>query len=63
MHFAVKVESQCKRDCCWVDGNLATLTYWGYNQILNTGVSLGLSRVDLPLSGVGKSINGNLAYH
>ena len=27
----------------WVEVNLATLTYWGYNQILNICVSLPLS--------------------
>ena len=29
-----------KSDCCWVEVNLATLTCWGYLQILNIGVSL-----------------------
>ena len=34
-----KVECR-KQDCYWVEVNLATLTYWGYHQILNIGVSL-----------------------
>ena len=29
-------------DCCWVEMNLATLTYWGHYHILNIGVSLSL---------------------
>ena len=33
------VECRHKQDCCWVEVNLATLTYWGYYQILNIGVS------------------------
>ena len=35
-----KVECRCKQDCCWVEVNLATLTYWGYYQLLNVGVSV-----------------------
>ena len=34
------VECRRKQDCCWVEVNLATLTYMGYYQILNIGVSL-----------------------
>ena len=37
-----KVERRHKQDCCWVEVNLATLTCWGYYQIVNTGVSLPL---------------------
>ena len=29
-----------KSDCCLFEVNLATLTSWGYYQILNTGISL-----------------------
>ena len=36
------VECQCKQDCCWVEMNLATFSYWGYYQILNIGVSFSL---------------------
>ena len=36
----IKVECRYKQDCCWDDVNLATLTYWGYYQILNIGISL-----------------------
>ena len=35
-----KVECWCKQDCYWVEVNLATLTYWGYYQILNIGISV-----------------------
>ena len=35
-----KVDCWRRQDCCWVEVNLATLTYWGCNQILNIGVSL-----------------------
>ena len=35
-----KVECRRKKDSCWFEVNLATLTYWGYNQILSIGVSL-----------------------
>ena len=38
------MECQHKQDCCWVEVNMATLTYWGYYQILNIGVSLSLSQ-------------------
>ena len=33
---------ECKHDCCWVEVNLATLTYLGYYQILDIGVSLSV---------------------
>ena len=36
------VECWRKSDCCRVELNLATLTYWGYYQILNIGVSLNM---------------------
>ena len=36
----IKVMCRHKQDCCWVEVNLATLTYWGYCQIVNIGVSL-----------------------
>ena len=35
-----KVEFWHKQDCCWVEVNLATLTYCGYHQILIIDVSL-----------------------
>ena len=35
-----KVESWPKSDCCWVEVNLVTFTYWGYYQIINIGVSI-----------------------
>ena len=35
-----KAGCQRKQDCFWVGVNLATLTWWGYYQILNIGVSL-----------------------
>ena len=38
-----KVVSQHKQDFCWVEVNLATITCWGYYQILNIGLSLSLS--------------------
>ena len=28
LHFVVQVECRHKQDCCWVEVNLATLTYW-----------------------------------
>ena len=34
-----KVERRRKQDCCWVEVNQATLSYWGYCQILKIGVS------------------------
>ena len=37
-----KVECRCKQDCCWVEVNLANLTYWEYYQILNIGVCLSI---------------------
>ena len=40
--FPFKVECRHKQDCCWVEVNLATLTCWGYYQILNIGDSLSL---------------------
>ena len=30
-----------KQDGCWIEVNLATLTCWGYYQILNIGLYLG----------------------
>ena len=33
------VECQCKQDCCWLEVNLVTLTYWGCCKILYIGVS------------------------
>ena len=36
----LKVYCWRKQDCCLVEVNLATLTYWAYYQILNIGVSL-----------------------
>ena len=38
-----KVECQHKLDYCWVEVNAASLTCWGYCQILYIGVSLSLS--------------------
>ena len=38
----VKAECQCIQDCCWVEVNMATLTYWGYYQILDIDVSLSI---------------------
>ena len=38
--LSIKVECWCKKDCCCVEVNLATLACWGYHQILNIGVSL-----------------------
>ena len=40
MHFAVQSGVSRKQDSCWVEVNLATLTCWGYYQILDIGVSL-----------------------
>ena len=37
------VECWCKQDCCLVEVNLTSLTYWGYYKILNIGVSLSFS--------------------
>ena len=45
MQFADNVEYWRKSDYCWVEVNLATLTWWGCYQILNTGVSLSVSSV------------------
>ena len=36
----INVECWHKSDCCWLEANLATLTCWGYYQILNIGVSV-----------------------
>ena len=41
----LKVECQCKQNCCWVEVNLATLTYLEKYLILNIGVSLSLPRI------------------
>ena len=49
MHLLFKVECRHKQDCCWVEVNLATLTYWGYYQILNIGVSLNIDTYDCDL--------------
>ena len=38
----IDVECWHKSDCCRVEMNLATLTCWGYCQILNIGVSFSL---------------------
>ena len=38
-----KVECCRKQDCCRVKVNLATLTHWGYYQILKNCVSISLS--------------------
>ena len=38
--LSFKVECWCKLDCCWDEVNLATLTFWEYYHILNSGVSL-----------------------
>ena len=32
----IEVECWCESDCCWVEVNLATLTCWGYYQILDS---------------------------
>ena len=37
-----KVECRRRYDCCWVEVNLATLTFWGYYQILNIGFYISL---------------------
>ena len=45
----IVVECWSKSDCCWVEVNLATLTCFGYYQILDIGVSLshtGLSQLN-----------------
>ena len=39
-----KVECRRKQDCCWVEVNLATLTYRGYYRIIDIGVFLSLSK-------------------
>ena len=39
MHFVFNVEYRRKQDCCSVEANLATITYLGYYQIINAGVS------------------------
>ena len=36
----IKLECRRKYDCCCVELNLATVTYWGYYLILSIGVSL-----------------------
>ena len=37
---ALCMECRCISYCCWVEVSLAMLTCWGYQQILNIGVSL-----------------------
>ena len=36
----IKVECWLYKDSCWVEVSLATLTCWGYYQVLNIGVFL-----------------------
>ena len=36
------MECRHKSDCCCIEVILATLTFWGYYQILSIGVSLSL---------------------
>ena len=36
----IVVECWHESDCCWVEVYLATLTCWGYYQILNIGVCI-----------------------
>ena len=39
-HFADQSECQHEQDCCWIEVNLAALSYCGYYQIVNIGVCL-----------------------
>ena len=42
MHLPSKVGGRRRQDCCWVEVNLATLTFWGYYRILSIFVSIPL---------------------